>query len=191
MIRAATPADARAVAPLIVQAMGALTCKFTGSDRPEEAIPAFEHFFSICCNQYSYENTLVFEDTEGIWGSVTAYNGARLYEYREVFFKWLQAHYGLSEVPAGDETSAGEFYIDTISVHPLRQGKGIGGQLIRAICARGRAEGHRLAGLLVEMNNTEARRLYERLGFRTRGKKLFAGHRYEHMVMDLAHNEHL
>ena len=40
--------------------------------------------------------------------------------------------------------------------------------------------GHDVVGLLVDLDNPSAEKLYERLGFRTVGEKDFFGHRMKH-----------
>ena len=59
-----------------------------------------------------------------------------------------------------------EYYISNVAVYPDFRGRGIGAQLIgRAVEEAGRA-GIRSVVLDVESDNAEARRLYERIGFR-------------------------
>jgi hypothetical protein len=65
MIRKATPEDGDAVAPLLVQALGHIAGIFAGSEHYEDAIPLVKTFFERNDNQYSYVNTLVFEDGTG------------------------------------------------------------------------------------------------------------------------------
>lgn len=182
-IRAATVEDATVVARLIVQAMGSLTERFLGSRYTGKAVAVFEHFFAQTDNQYSYQNALVYEEGGIVLGSLVAYDGAKLREYREPFFAYLRQHFGFDEAGLGDETQDGEFYLDTISVVPEAQGKGIGKALLAAGIERGRELGFRHIGLLVDTENPDARRLYERLGFQLRGLTGFAGGHYEHMVL--------
>jgi len=183
-IRDASMQDAAVVAPLIVQAMGSLVERFLGSNGANQAVNVFQHFFVQTGNQYSYQNALVYEENGVVLGSLVAYDGAKLWEYREPFFAYLREHFGFDEAGLGDETQSGEFYLDTISVAPEAQGKGIGKALLAAGIERGRSLGFRRIGLLVDTANPDARRLYERLGFRSRGLTGFAGGHYEHMGLD-------
>ena len=82
-IRPATPSDAPAVAPLLVLAMGHIAGIFARSERLEDAIPFFHAFFETKNNQYSYENTLVFEENGLVVGAVTGYDGAQLHALRQ------------------------------------------------------------------------------------------------------------
>lgn len=62
MIRPALPTDVEEVVPLIIQAMGKLANKLTHTNDIAIINEIFKHFFQQQGNQYSYENTLVFED---------------------------------------------------------------------------------------------------------------------------------
>jgi len=181
-IRRATPDDAAAMAPLFIAAMESFACAFVGSDDPLDALPVFQRFASLPDNQYSYANTLVYHDDQGIAGIVAGYDGARLESLREPFFAYLAKEYGFEPSSFGNETAAGEFYIDTVSVASHRRGAGIGKALILAACAVAQQGGHTRAGLLVDAENPVAKRLYASLGFEVMGRKWFAGGEYEHRV---------
>jgi hypothetical protein len=55
--------------------------------------------------------------------------------------------------------------------------------LIEAGRDRARQFGHSRLALLVEVDHTAAKRLYDRLGFRADGTRLIAGQEYFHMVL--------
>lgn len=184
-IRAANPNDYKQVAPLIVQAMEDLACTFANTENAEKAIPLFEYFFQQKENQYSYENTLVYEENHEVVGSITAYDGAFLQKYREPFLKYIAAHYHVKDLIIENETIQGELYIDTLSVHPKFQGKGIGSKLLLAIKEKAQKEGHKKIGLLVDLKNPNAKKLYLALGFESVGKKQLGKSFYEHLQLSL------
>jgi len=185
MIRIAKPGDARAVAPLIIQAMGELANKFSNTTDATKTLELFEYFFSQKNNQYSYENTLVFEENSQILGSLNAYDGDKLIELRKNFADYLRIHNNVEDFYSEEETEAGEFYLDTISVAPSAQGKGIGKQLIDAGIKWAKKKGHKKVGLLVEVENEKALRLYQSKGFSIQNKKEFVGGLYFHMIIKL------
>lgn len=184
MIRQAKSADYKEVAPLIIQAMEDLAMKFTRSNNIQKAIPVFEAFFQQKLNQYSYENTLVFEENGEIIGSIIAYDGAKLNALRQPFLDYLWTNFQFAETPE-DETEAGEYYLDTLSVLPGQQGKGIGRQLIEAMIGHAQSKGFRQVGLLVDVENPLAKKLYERLGFQIKSTKPLMGGQYEHLVFEI------
>lgn len=180
MIREASPADAPEIAKLLILAMDDLAAKFTGAADPYEAVPLFERFAALPANQYSYENTLVYEDEDGVCGMICAYNGAELGNLRAPFLEYLDQEYGFKHNPE-DETKPGEYYIDCVSVSQDKQGKGIGSVLVKAMIDHAKVQQHPTIGLLVNTENPKAERLYASLGFTTIKEKDFMGGKYFHM----------
>ncbi|MBB5437513.1 ribosomal protein S18 acetylase RimI-like enzyme [Pedobacter sp. AK017] len=180
MIRQAKPDDAAAIASLIILAMDSLAAKFVAGKDPEEAVLLFERFAALPANQYSYENTLVYEDGAGVSGMISAYDGADLELLRAPFLAYISHKYGFPE-HIEHETQAGEYYIDCVSVAPGKQGKGIGKELIRALIAHALSINKPLVGLLVSKENPKAEKLYASLGFQTVNEKEFMGGNYLHM----------
>jgi ribosomal protein S18 acetylase RimI-like enzyme len=180
MIRRAIPADAPEIAKLIILAMDDLATKFTGTDHPEEAVPLFERFVAQSDNQYSYENIFVYEEETQVCGMISAYDGALLETLRAPFLLYLDQVYGFNH-QLEDETQAGEYYIDCISVSPDKQGKGIGKVLIKALLDYAEAHQQHTVGLLVNKENPNAEKLYTNLGFKVVEEKDFMGGKYLHM----------
>ncbi|WP_131536977.1 GNAT family N-acetyltransferase [Pedobacter nototheniae] len=182
MIQQAKPEDSKAVAKLIVQAMGDLAYKFANSKNLDDATALFEFFFKQKANQYSYENTLVFEEDGEVFGSINAYDGAKIFDLRTPFLKYLEENKGLKNFNPEPETEAGEFYLDTISVSEKMQGKGIGKLLIKAGLDWAVKLGHKKTALLVDKENEGALRLYLKMGFKIENEKQFIGGQYYHMI---------
>ncbi len=184
-IRKAKPADYPFVAPLIVHAMEDLACTFANTKKLEETYKLFEYFFQERANQYSYENCLVYEENGEIAGSIIAYDGGLLPEYREPFIQYIASRYNVRDLVIENETMPGELYIDTISVYPDFQGKGIGKKLLQAIQIQAKQEGHKKIGLLVDVDNPNAKKLYTALGYKSAGFKQLGTGIYEHLQLDL------
>lgn len=183
-IRSAKPEDAKALARFIILAMDELALKFTNSLTYDYAYQVFERFASLPDNQYSYDNFLVYEENSEVMGGILAYDGGKLAELRKPFLDFIRMNYDFVGTPE-DETEAGEIYLDTVSVFPEHQGKGIGQKLIQALIEQSRECGFSKVGLLVETNNPSARRLYERIGFQVAGPKSLLGGTYAHMIYSL------
>lgn len=184
-IRPGKPDDYKEVAPLIVQAMEDLACTFANTNDPNLAFPLFEYFFQQPKNQYSFKHTLVYEEDGKIAGSVISYEGALLPQYRKPFLDYIAEKYNVKDLTIEDETMDGEIYLDTISVSPSFQGRGIGTKLLKAIIEKSRSEGHKKLGLLVDLENPNAKKLYEALGFKSVGKKQLGDGVYEHLQLAL------
>lgn len=181
-IRQAEAKDASKVAPLIVQAMEDLAFDYVNGTEEADALPLFEFLFTETENQYSHDNTLVFEEEGEILGSITGYDGDKLKEYRDKLLAIIQKDYKVSNLYLEDETQGGEFYLDTLSVSPKAQGKGVGSRLLRSMIQKAKEEGYPQVGLLVDIENPNAKRLYERIGFKVSGKVALADGQYEQMV---------
>lgn len=131
--------------------------------------------------QYSYLNTLAAVDDDGTTvGVCVGYDGAKLAGLRKAFFEAARRELGLSLDDMDDETDASEFYLDTLAVLPEYRGRGIASQLLNASIARARAIG-KPAGLLVDKTNPNARRLYEKIGFRKVNERPFCYVMMDHL----------
>jgi ribosomal-protein-alanine N-acetyltransferase len=62
-----------------------------------------------------------------------------------------------------------EIHVNNIAVRPELRGRGFGSALLAHVLQEGRRAGARRATLEVRRSNEEARRLYERFGFRVAG----------------------
>ena len=131
--------------------------------------------------QYSYTNTLIGIDNErNFVGGIIGYDGALLNSLRETTLKIIEEATHHRPIIA-DETEEGEFYIDSIAVLPLFRKRGVATELIKAMCSKAFNDGHSKVGLIVETNNMKAQFLYEKLGFKIVGRKIFFGHNMLHM----------
>ncbi len=193
MIRPAVPGDAPRTVPLILQAIGSIAFVLTGTNDREDADRILDGFFRRKDNRVSYQNTLVMEDLENVVersrevvGVALIYDGSIARALDGPLEKAAIQTSGLSDYRIPTEAEPSEFYLDTISVDPKCQGRGFGRDLIEASCEQARRLGRDRIGLLVDIENSGAKRLYERLEFHTQGRKQIAGYEYFHMVRDLA-----
>jgi ribosomal protein S18 acetylase RimI-like enzyme len=150
-----------------------------------------ENFFEQEDNRVSYKNTLVIEKSESgrgdrtIVGVAISYDGTLARKLDEPLEEAARSKCGLSDYRIPTEAEPDEFYLDTVSVNRNYQGRGIGRQLIEAVCEQGRRLGRNRVGLLVDVTNSDAKRLYERLQFRVDKQRELAGEMYFHMIRDL------
>ena len=183
-IQNATSADFKSIAPLVIQAMEDMAKQFTKSDDLEKAMDVFAYFISQKGNQYSYENTLVAIENGEIIGAISAYDGGKLKELRKPFLEFLKMNFDYRDTPE-DETQAGEYYLDTVSVSAQHQGKGIGRNLVEAMIQKAKSNGFKKVGLLVDIENPTAKKLYLKIGFQVVGTKSLMGGLYEHLVWEV------
>lgn len=183
-IRKAKPEDSDRLAALTIQAMEDMAFQFVGKNDWNEALELFKFFISKKSNQYSFENCLVAVESDEITGSITAYDGSKLNQLRKPFLNYIKEKYNYIKIPE-DETEAGELYIDTVSVSANHQRKGIGQKLIEAMIEKAKNDGFKKVGLLVDVENLSAKKLYQKIGFRSFGFKNLMGGKYEHLVFEI------
>ena len=180
IIRQAKASEATQIAELINLAMLEITYQFIGKEDRNEANNFIAKFVAHENNQYSYQNIYVLEIDGRILGHLSIYDGASLKQLRQPILDYILHTYAIDYSPA-DETQAGEMYIDTFAVHPSMQGKGYGEKMLQfAIDKFNRIES-KTVGLLVDNDNPNAKRLYERLGFKTIKEVEIFGKKMEHM----------
>lgn len=177
----AVPGDAPMIAEAIMAAVGdELVSHMAGSRSREDVKEVFSRLARREDSQYSFRNTGIATTTQGQkCGVCVSYDGGRLKELRRSFFEeanrvlgWGMTEEEVEALPG--ETCGEEYYLDTLATLPEFRGQGVGSALIAD--ARSKAVAADLPlGLLVADDNTQARRLYERLGFKAVGRRPFAG----------------
>lgn len=120
---------------------------------------------------YSYRNALIAFDGETPLGLCLAYDGTGYHEIRLRTFALFSAFNEETEDDMDfehfeDETSEGEYYIDSLAVMPEYRRKGIAKELMNAQIEKGRQLGIKVATLLVDPANPDAQELYYKLGFK-------------------------
>ena len=131
---------------------------------------------------YSYENTIVAEVDGKVVGAMCAYDGADYQRLKQPIVDTLGPDCGFAQLK---ETEVGEFYLDSVGVLPEYRGRGIASRLFEAQCERAASLGHKVAGLIVDIDKPQAEALYARLGFMHLDDKDFFGHTMKHMIRNL------
>ena len=178
VIRPAVSADAATIAEVIAMAIGdeAGLRNYCG----EEYMAVLTEVARREATQYSWQNALVAELNGVVAGAVVGYDGAQLYTLREGTFATINEFVERTQTIV-DETSAGEYYLDSVGVLPQYRGMGVGRALVSAFCDKAFAEGHQRVGLIVDFENPDAERLYTSLGFSRIGTRPFFTHQMWHL----------
>jgi len=180
LIRKAKSEESAIIASYLFLAMEDIVYRFIGEKSSEKAIYLLESLIREKNNQYSYENCWVV-DTEGkIVAAAIVYDGAKLKELREPVGKKIKLMFHRDFNPE-DETQEGEYYIDSLGVDPNQQGKGIGSLILQFLINEYVHKRNETLGLLVDKDNTNAKKLYLKLGFREVGVKTLAQKNMEHL----------
>ena len=178
IVRKAVREDAAVIAEAVAMAIGderALR-NYCG----EEYMAVLTEIARHEATQYSWQYALIAEVDGAAAGAIVGYDGAMLHTLREGTFATLRNCIGRTPTIV-DETSAGEYYLDSVAVLHQFRGMGIGRALVSAFCDSAFAQGHRCVGLIVDHENPDAERLYTSLGFRRVGTRPFFNHQMRHL----------
>lgn len=176
-IREAVAADATLVGRVVLMALH--------YDETHPLASIFAELAAREVSQYSYRNALVAEVDGETVGAIIGYDGARLEELRKPLYELMIEKFG-SVCPVEDETSAGEFYLDSIAVLPQWRGRGVGGALLSAARDRAFAAGHERVELIVDFANPRAEALYNSLGFERVNATKFLGCDMWHLQVEVS-----
>lgn len=179
-IRRATLNDADFIATYLLLAMEDIVYKFIGAKDESKAKEFLLYFAKKENNQYSFQNCWVAEIGKEVVAAVNLYNGARLNELRTPVIEYIRSKFD-RDFEIEDETGEGEYYIDSLGVNQGYQGKGIGSQVLQFLIEKYVNQQDQTLGLLVDEENSLAKRLYLKLGFESIGEKFLFGKRMEHL----------
>lgn len=180
-IQKATRKDAAIIAEAIAMAIGEESvADYCG----ENWLAVLEETVRAEGTQYSWRNALVAFADGVPAGAIVGYDGALLYPLREGTLSIVRKYNpAVPHIP--DETSPGEFYLDSLGVLPQFRGCGVALSLISAMSEVATAAGCGRVGLIVEVERPRVQELYTSLGFGFVGKKEFLGHQMLHMQKKL------
>lgn len=180
VIRKAKIEDSKIIAEYMMLAMKDIVYRFIGENSMVRATQVLEYLISKEATQYSYENCWVVESNEKVIAVANIYDGAKLQELRKPVAEVIKSMFNRDFSPE-DETEAGEFYIDCVGVNPGEQGIGIGSKIFEFLIDEYVYKNHKTLGLLVDKDNSDAKRLYLKLGFMIIGEKILTGKRMDHL----------
>ncbi|GFZ90505.1 N-acetyltransferase [Paenibacillus marchantiophytorum] len=184
MIRQAKKEDAAAVISLMYTAIGDIAHTLAGTQDVGTALQVLEGFFQEKGNRISFENVLVLEEDNRVIAFMLAYHGSQAAELDRPFLNRLAAN-GSTTVSIEREAREDEYYLDSIAVHADYQGRGIGTKLLRLFEQQAAELGHDKIMLLVDLENTAAKALYVKMGYKEDGVVTVSGHLFNRMVKRL------
>ncbi|PFN23307.1 GNAT family N-acetyltransferase [Bacillus cereus] len=185
MIRKATKTDAKAIAPLLYNALHEIAEKITGSTVEANVLLGLEKWFVKENNRLSYENCLVAEQDGKVVGVIVVYHGSDAEQLDAPITRYLRELHEDESITLEKEAELDEFYIDTLSVSNMYSGRGIGSKLIDAAELHAAEKGHEKIALLVNLENKRAFSLYEKLGYKEDQIMMLVGEPYAHLIKPL------
>ena len=180
IIRKANFEDASAISPLLLLAMEEVFYDFIGNNTYEIAESFLTKLVQQKGNQYSFENCWIVEFENQITGVVCVYDGANLSALRNPIIKEIKTTFKQDFNPE-NETQSGEIYIDCVGINTNFQGRGIGSKLFNFLIEEFVEKQQKNLGLLVDIDNPKAEKLYKKLGFKKVGEKQLSGKNFNHL----------
>ena len=183
-IRPATLDDAELAARLIYLSMGELADYLYGDIRlsVDEILAGF---YAMKNNRYSWSIADVAEWDGQPAGMLTSFPGQE-FAKRELaigaglfklcnFFEVLRLSMRALSIANGVETYRDEYYLANMGVLPKFQGRGIGSSLLEHAEQKAREADLEKCSLIVDTENRNAKRLYERFGYQVDFTKTYPG----------------
>ncbi|WP_028857418.1 GNAT family N-acetyltransferase [Psychrilyobacter atlanticus] len=162
------------VVDLIMSAAGEIFLPMDPSFKNEKAREVCKFLFQSEYNKLSFENCFVYEKNNTIMGMVIVYDQNLEISLGENQSSILLEEYNV-DVNFPIEGIKNSYYIDSIAVGDKYQGQGIGKSLLQFITDK-----FNPCGLIVDVEKTSARSLYEKMGFKILNNiDLFGNHYYQ------------
>lgn len=182
IIRQARKDEAARIAQLFMLAWPAEEMAASSGMTVEQMHESVTAFVACTDTVYSYTNTFVAEIDGTVAGAMCGYDGADYQTLKRPVIDILGEDSVFAKLK---ETEAGEYYLDSVGVLPEYRGRGIASRLFKAHFEYAASAGHKIAGLIVDVDKPKAEALYARLGFEHHGNKDFFGHQMKHMIKNL------
>ena len=134
---------------------------------------------------YSWKNTTIATFCGKTAGAIVSYDGVSYKETAERTFALMAKLLNTGKPEPGSETGEGEYYLDSLVVHPEFRGHNIGSILMRNALDEAEALGYEKVTLLVDEKKPHLHKLYKKLGFEFGDVVLFFGEPYIRMFQYL------
>jgi ribosomal protein S18 acetylase RimI-like enzyme len=175
-LRPATPADAEKAAALIYETTGTLGDYLFGQSNRADTIRVLAVLFREPDHLLSFQTSMLAEMGGEILGIAQAHPGADLMKVNIRLARACAKRFGNGAalrlawrgLPLMFEPDAepGEFYVETLAVAPGYRNRGIGRVLLKDVERRARNLKYPVCSLSVMLQNTDALRFYQRVGYR-------------------------
>ena len=182
MIRNAKKQDSKKGAVLIKNAIHDIANMLTGMDKHDEVIEGLKYYFEKEKNRLSYENIIIKEINNEVVGLILAYHGKDAHIIDKPIEDRVRKIKNNPNFKVDKEADTDEYYIDTLSVDERYQGRGIAKELIKSVEEKAKILKYNKIALCVDIENINAFKLYEKLGY-TVDKEIYINKKpYYHMV---------
>ena len=181
MIKQAQKDNITNISTLIFNAILNIANTLTGEEKEEKILETLDFYTKMDVNRLSYKNIYTYEIENQIVGLILAYNSNDVKKLDKPILEHLKTK-NIYLDSFEKECFEDEFYIDTVSVSPNFQGRGIAKELFSFVEKKAKELGFDKVSLLVDFENEKALKLYEKLGFKKNTILKVSNHNYHHMI---------
>ena len=181
MIKQAQKDNITNISTLIFNAILNIANTLTGEEKEEKILETLDFYIKMDVNRLSYKNIYTYEIENQIVGLILAYNSTDVKKLDKPILEHLKTK-NIYLDSFEKECFEDEFYIDTVSVSPNFQGRGIAKELFSFVEKKAKELGFDKVSLLVDFENEKALKLYEKLGFKKNTILKVSNHNYHHMI---------
>jgi ribosomal protein S18 acetylase RimI-like enzyme len=175
--RAAEPKDAHIAAPLIFDTFPKVATFIVGLGNAELANTILERLFVLPGHRFSYQETTLAVYQGRVIGLLLSYPASRMRKLDRKADRLILKQYRLRGKLAlvirawpqlfMNQANEDEYQIGNVAVRKRYRGRGVGTHILAYAGERAREAGLNKLALRVAIENQDARKLYERLGFKT------------------------
>ena len=201
--RPAKPEDASVAGPLIYETFPKVATFLIGLGNEERAKAIITRLFAMPGHRFSYEVTRLATYEGRIIGLMVTYPGKQHSKLDSKLDKLVLKHYHMRGKIAlvfrawplmwVKEVSRDEYLVGNLAVRGRYRGRGTGSAMLNEVEVIAKNEGYSKVALRVAIENQAARKLYERMGYKTVSIHLepntrvkFMGAGYRRMVKSLS-----
>ncbi|MEN5386380.1 GNAT family N-acetyltransferase [Aliarcobacter skirrowii] len=184
MIKKANKQNIENISKLIYDAIHEVANSLTGENEEHKILKTLENYIQMDVCRLSYNNIYTYEIDNKNVAILLAYNSNDVEKLDKPMIEHLKTKNIFLE-SFEKECFEDEFYIDTVSVSPSFQGRGIAKELFAFAQQKAKEQGFKKLSLLVDLENKKAKALYEKLGFRDNTTLEISKTQFSHMIKEL------
>lgn len=181
MIKQAQKDNIENISKLIFDAIHNIANTLTGENEEKKILETLDLYIKMDICRLSYNNIYIYEIDKKIVGMILSYSANDVKKLDTPILEHLKTK-GIFLDSFEKECFEDEFYIDTISVNPAFQGRGIAKELLNFAFKKAIELGFKKVSLLVDFENVRAKALYEKFGFKNNKILKVSGSNFYHIV---------
>ena len=184
MIKKANKQNIENISKLIYDAIHEVANSLTGENEEHKILKTLDYYIQMDVCRLSYNNIYTYEIDNKNVAILLAYNSNDVEKLDSPMIEHLKTK-NIFLKSFEKECFEDEFYIDTVSVSPSFQGRGIAKELFSFAEQKAKELGFKKISLLVDFENLKALALYEKLGFEDNEILKVSGSNFYHMIKQL------